>query len=723
MNDEALEDEEADDATPDLSEMAESALKDLFNVSFDEVDTEEIHPLYNSLLNIGVRYRLSKELGRGAMKVVHEAEDLCVDRPVALAMLRPQFDRIYFDPFLREARLNARLEHPNIIKIHDIGSFNGRPFFTMELKPGVTLGTTISQLRHQQDQPTEIPSLEKRLEIFIKVCDAIAYAHSRDVIHLDLKPENIQVGSFGEVMVCDWGLGKVIHEDDHHSSTILSFDSEEFNPITLVGEIKGTPGYMAPEQVEPDQPKGTYTDIYALGAILYSILTHEIAFDGSSTADILRQTNLGQLRPFEETNQQELPDSLKAVVLKAMALNSKDRYPDVLLLREEVAQYLAGHATRAENAGFLRLATLLYRRHRAIVITALSACLFIVFSTAAFMVKLKQSESKAILEREMGDEQRIHAEEQRRIAEQQRQVAIEQQKQLTKAIDLYKMQRGITRNMGKEDSIRYLKSGVSHIQRSLIQQKPSLKVFNELIRQVDLKLSTGLSKEPHEHQSLIALKGVLSFITQDFDGAREMIHVGWLAPPDMAIACSQYHYSDYNMNLWERAASHDGGMLLQGKTLRQLIKDLPRDSEPWLPFKYRIVAQEEETSWLIATGELMAIYDGLSRLDKSSHAWVVFGILENLNPEWSGAVFQYDLATHSLTMGGHGLQKLSYSVLQQYCVLRTLKLDHLHFKNVRFILPNVLSELQLKSLDFEEVMIEHGEGLSELSSSSNVKVR
>lgn len=143
--------------------------------------------------------------------------------------------------------------------------------------------TSLDDLIHsgEQDQST-------LLRVFLKIADAIAYAHSREIIHLDLKPENIQTDAFGEVLVCDWGLGKTI--SDIEENVPLPGTAEVLDNMTLVSEIKGTPGFMAPEQIEPDGSKDHRTDIFSLGCILYTIITGEPPFTGDQK-EILTTTS------------------------------------------------------------------------------------------------------------------------------------------------------------------------------------------------------------------------------------------------------------------------------------------------------------------------------------------------------------------------------------------------------------------------------------------------
>lgn len=329
---------------------------------------ESLCPSYSELAQKEPRYQNETVIGKGALKIVSRAYDRQTKRWVAMARLRPGRDEEYFDHFVHEAWLVASLSHPNIIKVHDTGiSEDGRPFFTMDLKGK----STLTDLVKSKSEKT----LRELLQVFVKVCDAIAYAHSKKVVHLDLKPDNIQSDAFGEVMVCDWGLGKIL-EDATNPEEIDTFEEEIYDNMTLLGQVKGSLGFMAPEQAAPDRTKGSFTDIYALGCILHFILTGEPPFKGSRD-HVLQETANTQITSIRLSYpEKEIPESLDAVVVKAMSLDPKDRYASVPRLQREIERYLSGYATRAERPGFFREARLFVSRNR--LPTAISAAAFLV---------------------------------------------------------------------------------------------------------------------------------------------------------------------------------------------------------------------------------------------------------------------------------------------------------------------------------------------------------
>ena len=220
------------------------ALNNLFDEAFEEIDPAAESPLYGQLCSLQERYGQPELIAVGGMKRILKVLDRHGNRHVAMARLHEDASDLLFDPFIREARLTALLEHPNVISVHDVGvDKEGQPYFTMDLKVGDGLDVVLQKALADGGHP-----LSDRLDIFLKVCDAITYAHSRDVIHLDLKPANIQVGHYGEVLVCDWGLGKLIGGTDEIDDDVL-LNPDLLSEMTVYGQVKGTPGYMAPEQI------------------------------------------------------------------------------------------------------------------------------------------------------------------------------------------------------------------------------------------------------------------------------------------------------------------------------------------------------------------------------------------------------------------------------------------------------------------------------------------
>ncbi|MDD7986476.1 protein kinase [Lentisphaera marina] len=370
-------------------------MSDKFQVNREFLDfyDEALDPseslLYQEVSQCEKRYKSSGDLGEGGMKKIFLVEDKLTGRKVAKATLKKTSDSQAVERFLREARINAMLEHPNIVPIHDMGiDKNGEAYFTMKVIQGKTLKKILDEIKSKSLQ-FDRASL---LDIFVKICDAVAYAHSQEVVHMDLKPENIQVSQFGEVLVCDWGLARNLKKPD--DKLISAEHVKAF--VTMDGLVRGTPGYMSPEQAEGAISKsGKHSDIYSLGAILYSILTLESPGTGT-VEEVLEQTKKGEIISPDKI-ESTVPNALQAVCNKAMSLNAEGRYACVEDLKEDILAYLHGFATSAEGLGLAGQLKLLVKRNKlsfSLISLFTSAIIVITF---LFFVSLKEREEQARL--------------------------------------------------------------------------------------------------------------------------------------------------------------------------------------------------------------------------------------------------------------------------------------------------------------------------------------
>lgn len=363
------------------------ALNNLFEEAFEEIDPVAESPLYSQLSSFQERYGHAELIAVGGMKRILKVLDRYGNRYVAMARLHEDASDLLFDPLIREARLTALLEHPNVISVHDVGvDKKGQPYFTMDLKVGDGLDVVLQKSLGDGGYP-----LADRLEIFLKVCDAITYAHSRDVIHLDLKPANIQVGHYGEVLVCDWGLGKMIGSTDEIDDDVL-LNPDLLSGMTVYGKVKGTPGYMAPEQIRGGT-RDKRTDIYALGALLYAVLTCRPPLTGD-TDTMLQAAVTGDVTPPTKRGR-GVPESLSAVVMKAMALEPADRYASVSDLIADVRAFLGGFSPVAHESGLSTELMLFYRRNRVSCNLAAAFVAMVVVVTALFVERLSAKREQA----------------------------------------------------------------------------------------------------------------------------------------------------------------------------------------------------------------------------------------------------------------------------------------------------------------------------------------
>lgn len=340
----------------------------------------------------------------GGMKRISRVMDSRTNRIVALAELKPDLlSTQNIAAFLREAKITAALSHPNIVPVYDLGlDSRKQPYFTMKFMKDQSLKKVLRELAKQNPAYTAVYNLKQLLNIFRKVCDAVAYAHACGVVHLDIKPENIMVGEFGEVYLCDWGLAKVLQQSTIEYKDQVVLDPDTFDSITFTGAIKGTPGFMAPEQIDCSLgSKNEQTDIYALGAVLYSILTFRKPFQGVGCDEVLARTLAGQAEEVGANKARlEVAEGLVAIVDKARSLNQQSRYVSVSAFIEDLTAYQEGYVTGAESGSWLKSIFYLFKRHQLQILVLSCLCgLFTLFMGLLFYESHEQ-EVAAEAERE-----------------------------------------------------------------------------------------------------------------------------------------------------------------------------------------------------------------------------------------------------------------------------------------------------------------------------------
>lgn len=337
------------------------------------------------------RYSHPELIGEGAQKRIYRVRDEACSRQVAMAVLRDTGE-VTRARFIREARVTALLEHPNIMPVYDHGiDENDLPFFTMRLCNGRTLAELIA--------PESETSLAERLNALVKICEALSYAHSRGILHRDLKPDNVQVGDFGEVLLSDWGLALVQYEDCDEEllrdETLSVIDLK----VSLQGDIKGTPGYVAPEILHSPTAFTPASDIFALGSILHILLTGRLPVEGTSADTILKNTREGRIRAFQNLDQ-TVPEGLVAIGNKALAIDPQDRYTTVSSFLADLQRFLNGFATRAENAGLKTQLALFYRRNTSACNTAVAfaALVGLIISFAIHTLREKENYASGLVD-------------------------------------------------------------------------------------------------------------------------------------------------------------------------------------------------------------------------------------------------------------------------------------------------------------------------------------
>lgn len=288
------------------------------------------------------------EIGRGGMGTVHRIVDQIIRRDAAMKIIEKRFASTEVARrFLEEAQITGQLDHPNIAPVYDVGlDENGSPhFFTMKLVRGHTLSELL-----QQDADTSLgrTRLERVLNVMIKVCDAVAFAHSRGVVHRDLKPDNIMVGTYGQVYVMDWGIARIMPAaSDVESEGARPVVVSGRNPEEIAdeeGQVIGTIAYMSPEQALGDVHRiDQRTDVFGLGAVLYQVLTGGPPHQGDRSFQVLTKARQGVIPPPEEVaGDREVPPQLAQIAMRALAARQEDRYQTVAAFKSELEDVLRG---------------------------------------------------------------------------------------------------------------------------------------------------------------------------------------------------------------------------------------------------------------------------------------------------------------------------------------------------------------------------------------------
>jgi serine/threonine protein kinase len=382
-------------------------------------------------------YKMEGEIARGGMGAIMRAVDQDIRREVAVKFLLNDADEKLRARFVEEAQITGQLEHPNIVPIHQLGVHqDGRCFFAMKMVKGHSLAEIL------KDEKSKY-TLGRLLNIFVSICNAMAYAHSREVIHRDLKPANIMVGDFGEVYVMDWGLAKVLGKDDPPAPPApsthikrkkssrdtteaaspadakagdkVATDRQSVGELTQAGAIMGTPTYMPPEQAQC-KDVDQRADIYSLGAILYEImtLTPPVGRGGDMLAILMRVVE-GSIDPPaerapERANAGWVPPELSAIALKALATRRKDRYQSVGKLKQDIELFLEGRSVSAKQDSFREMAWKLVKRNKAASAATGIGMLVLMAVLAVSVLFINAARVRAEDERGKAEEERGKAE-------------------------------------------------------------------------------------------------------------------------------------------------------------------------------------------------------------------------------------------------------------------------------------------------------------------------
>ncbi len=296
-------------------------------------------------------YQVLGNIGKGGMGEVFLAYDTVCGRRIALKRIRSDLleHQQLFHRFLKEARITSQLSHPSIIPIYAIHEETQTIYYTMPYVEGETLKEILRRTRQQEKRGEKLDhiggSIPALVRILISICQAIAYSHSKGVLHRDLKPENIIVGKYGEVLILDWGLAKLIHQPEPAKEMMNQPPSGPAKPdFTLFGKVVGTVAYMAPERAIGN-PANLQTDIYAIGVILYQMLTLRLPFHRASISEFRKTMHTEKLiDPAEIAPYREVPKMLVRICQQALASDPKERYQTVDDLIRDLESFIEGRS-------------------------------------------------------------------------------------------------------------------------------------------------------------------------------------------------------------------------------------------------------------------------------------------------------------------------------------------------------------------------------------------
>lgn len=367
------------------------------------------------------QYTLREVHAEGGMGKVWKAEDESLGRIVALKDLhdRGAKNERLRNRFVKEARITGQLEHPNIVPLYHLGEMvdSDRPFYTMRMITGRTLTEEVERYHKGSDTEGRTHTLRRLVQALVAVGNAISYAHSRKVIHRDLKGHNIVLGPFGEVVVLDWGVARLLDEEEPAASALSGGSETSEADSTQEGQLVGTPAFMAPEQARGETGAvDERTDVYGLGAILYQILTGQGPFRGPTVTEVLERVRLQPPTPPHEVSDQA-PRPLEAICLKALAKAPEDRYQNAGDLVAELQRWLDDEPVEAYPEPALVRAGRWARKHRTLVTSAAVLLLTAVVGLGVSNVLITRQEALTDAARKDAEENYQRAEELRVLAQ------------------------------------------------------------------------------------------------------------------------------------------------------------------------------------------------------------------------------------------------------------------------------------------------------------------
>jgi len=316
------------------------------NIKMSETDRD----LPKHVKNGFMRYRDFQPLTQGGEAILRTCVDENLGRTVVMKTLQPQFQNLetYQKRFLREARVTAQIPHPCTIPVYELSrDSEGNAYFTMKKLRGRDLSDILDKIAEGHQETIEKYPLDNLINVLVHCAQCLAFAHNQGVVHRDMKPANIMIGDYGEIMVLDWGLAKVwdMADDDEVDKLIRSGQQTISGRLTGRGDVQGTPFYMSPEQAVETGDVDERTDIYNMGIVLFEVLTNQSYMSGKSFKEIKRKLLEDPLRsPVSVAPKNRIPPELNAICVKALQRTPADRYQKMSQMENDLRNYLLGKA-------------------------------------------------------------------------------------------------------------------------------------------------------------------------------------------------------------------------------------------------------------------------------------------------------------------------------------------------------------------------------------------
>ncbi len=453
------------------------------------------------------RYSIVKSHAKGGLGEVFIAEDRDLHRRVAVKEIQAfaADDPESRARFLLEAEITGRLEHPGIVPVYSLGaSAEGRPYYAMRFIQGSSLKEAI-EAHHAK---TNLSASEKTVEFrqlltrFVAVCQAVAFAHDRGILHRDLKPANIMLGKFGETLVVDWGLAKVLGKNSQSANEVSALipKGKDDSSETRHGAIVGTPAYMSPEQARGEvDGLGPAADIYSLGATLFSIVTGERPVQGASTAELLRNVRDGKTE-LTTLLHKGASVPLLAICRKAMAREPIDRFPTALSLAADVERWLADEPVSAYRESAMAQGRRWIKRHTTAVSTTSAALLVLILALTGGSIalgfkntELQEANGKQVRAKQAAEKAQKAAEKAQRESDIARDAAEKAKKksEVAKKAAEEAQEQAVIARKAAEKSAKEEKEANTLAQARLAQLREHNLILKDIFRDIDPNIGTS----------------------------------------------------------------------------------------------------------------------------------------------------------------------------------------------------------------------------------------